>query len=382
MSETAFGLVQTWAAWIVPMTIQASLFLAVLAAVDRLWRRRIPPAVWTVAWLVALAKLVVPPSLASPLALFRGVGMDSGLATPPALATTPVTADVILAAGCAIWIVGGLVFATRASRATVSWRRKIVASAVDGPELRRVEAALVHAAKRVRLRRVPRVVVTPLLQSPAVTGWLSPLLAVPTEIARNADDVVLSAMVLHEVTHLRRGDPLVAGAARVLHGVYWFIPFVGLARRRLAALAEFGCDAAVARLLAAEATTYRDALLDHASALASRGVGTLPPPRSALAFMNSSGDEVVARIRALDGLTPRRRRLQSGVAVVVAVLLAACVAPMGERRTGEAVAQDDAARDTIERWEAGQSVSCFRVRWAAMRLYGNPGVEDRSSKKP
>lgn len=57
------------------------------------------------------------------------------------------------------------------------------------------------------------------------------------------------AMLAHELWHIRRGDPQWRVAFAVWHALFCAVPFVGVALRRLDALAELECDAAAARAL-------------------------------------------------------------------------------------------------------------------------------------
>ena len=55
----------------------------------------------------------------------------------------------------------------------------------------------------------------------------------------------LDAVLLHEREHARRRDPLIQWFALLNRAVFWFHPLAWWLERRLAALAEDACDAAV-----------------------------------------------------------------------------------------------------------------------------------------
>lgn len=57
------------------------------------------------------------------------------------------------------------------------------------------------------------------------------------------------ALLAHELSHLRRRDPLWRLGMMLWSAVLWPLPLSALARQRLEALAEFECDAAAARAL-------------------------------------------------------------------------------------------------------------------------------------
>lgn len=57
----------------------------------------------------------------------------------------------------------------------------------------------------------------------------------------------LRAMLAHEFAHLARRDPQWKLAVESWRALFWFLPFAGLAQRRLDELAELACDASAAR---------------------------------------------------------------------------------------------------------------------------------------
>ena len=57
---------QLWSGWILPITIQAALLIAILAVVDLLIRKWAWPQLRYALWLLVLLKLVLPPGLTAP----------------------------------------------------------------------------------------------------------------------------------------------------------------------------------------------------------------------------------------------------------------------------------------------------------------------------
>jgi beta-lactamase regulating signal transducer with metallopeptidase domain len=79
-------------------------------------------------------------------------------------------------------------------------------------------------------------------QAPAVDGVLHPHISLPDGIDRLLSKPELDAVLLHEVTHAKRGDNLI----RLVHEVglcaLWFHPLVWITGSRLALYRELSCD--------------------------------------------------------------------------------------------------------------------------------------------
>jgi beta-lactamase regulating signal transducer with metallopeptidase domain len=80
--------------------------------------------------------------------------------------------------------------------------------------------------------------------APVTVGWFHPLVMLPHDWDRWSP-AQLDAVLLHEREHARRRDPLIQWFALLNRTVFWFHPLAWWLERRLAALAEDACDAAV-----------------------------------------------------------------------------------------------------------------------------------------
>ena len=80
--------------------------------------------------------------------------------------------------------------------------------------------------------------------APVTVGWLHPVVMLPNNWAQWSPSQ-LDAVLLHEREHARRRDPLIQWFALLNRAVFWFHPLAWWLERRLAALAEDACDAAV-----------------------------------------------------------------------------------------------------------------------------------------
>lgn len=314
--RSAAGLL--WA-WVPSAAIQSGVALLLAGLADRLLSRRAAPELREAVWALALAKLVLPPTLASPLAL-------APLLAPSlaAVLTAPLGADpsgwalpvaLVWAAGVGLLLCAWALRWRRLERRLVAARRPL--SPADA-------ALLAGAAARLGLARPPRAWRIPGVGSPFTLGLFAPRIYLPELVG--ADE--LEHVLLHELAHVARRDGLRQGGAKLLHALFWFHPLLPWARRRLRAAAEAACDRRVARALGAAAPAYRVTLLGYlARAAAAPGQGFLAPPTTLRLRL-----EAIAGAQRTASVS---RRL--GVAVLLAGLAAALLpmAAAAERRALE-----------------------------------------------
>jgi TonB family protein len=79
---------------------------------------------------------------------------------------------------------------------------------------------------------------------PVTAGWLRPAVILP-ECWQRWPQEQLDAVLAHEDEHARRRDPLVQWLALLNRAIFWFHPLAWWLERRISALAEEACDAAV-----------------------------------------------------------------------------------------------------------------------------------------
>ncbi|MCI0588981.1 MAG: M56 family metallopeptidase, partial [Planctomycetes bacterium] len=284
---------RAWAGWMGPMALQAAALVALLWIADRIVGAKVWPCVRLAAWTVVLAKLLLPPTLASPVGIARLFDSHAAMSMAVANGEAPLPAEgaplgILLAFG--LWALGVLLFGSVRVLRIVRFRRGLERDAEEVEP--RVRKELARAARRIGLRRPPRVVSTSRCDGPAVYGVFRPVLLLPAGFGKGSPEETRFAL-LHELAHLRRRDPLLAALASAIEVLYWFHPLVRLATRRIAALLELACDESVAGLLRDDTPRYRDAL----PLAASRWIG--PCPRRGLAF-HGRPSTLVARLRWLE----------------------------------------------------------------------------------
>jgi beta-lactamase regulating signal transducer with metallopeptidase domain len=267
---------------------QAALVGAV-ALLAELLRAR--PGLRHAIWLAFAARLVLPPSLESP------VGLTPAAAAPGGAWMAPLWIAGVVTGALLAWLGAG--------RARAALLRGAVP--LEGDAVRR-------AAARLGMRRAPRVLVGE--TGPAAFGILRPAVVVPRRLVGALDPTALEHVLLHELAHVRRKDLVWQAIFLALNVLYWFHPLAWVARRRAYAARELLCDAAVASALGS-AAPYRRTLLR--AALLSE-----PPGAGAAAFR---GGAFLARVRALDREPRAARAWRRLAAAAAGILLVAAAAP-------------------------------------------------------
>ena len=198
-----------------------------------------------------------------------------------------------------------------------------------------VNAAPVEALRRqLRLHHPVRLGVSPLLQTPVLLGWRRPTIALPTALYDQCTPQALQDIIVHELVHVKRRDPLLNMLSQGVVALYWFHPLVHWAARSLVEMRECACDDWVVAQ-SGDPLTYAETLL-HAAAD--------QHPRLAVTMARSG--RVAKRVeRLLDPSHrphPRVHGILGGGAVAMILTLAGCMGGLG--RGGET------SRPQVQRW--------------------------------
>lgn len=85
------------------------------------------------------------------------------------------------------------------------------------------------------------------LPGPSVRGVFHPQISLPSGIERLLNKRELNAVLLHELTHARRGDNFIRLLYELSLCALWFNPLIWLAGMRMALYRELSCDESVIR---------------------------------------------------------------------------------------------------------------------------------------
>jgi uncharacterized protein (TIGR03435 family) len=111
---------------------------------------------------------------------------------------------------------------------------------------RRVRAIL-RTASPVELPINLKAVSSPAFMEPGVFGIYDPIFLLPEGITEKLTPLEFEAILLHEMSHLRRRDNLGAAIHMLVEAVFWFHPLVWFLGSRLMAERERACDEDVLR---------------------------------------------------------------------------------------------------------------------------------------
>ena len=323
MSPSLSGLIE--------IALRAGAVLAIAAVVAFALRRRsaeLRHAVWLASLIGITALPVVTASVPTwPVPILPGdttvvtsnaswaegaTSLQTSTPSAPASPRRPPMGDVVFA----IWLLGAALFAVRAFRSHLQLGRLLRRSRpLDRDslafDLRALAAAIGVAVPECRWSEA--------IDVPLAAGSFRPILLLPDK-AREWSRDRRRAVLLHELSHLRRRDPLWLVLAQVAGALYWFHPLVWLAVRQLRAESERACDDAVLRA-GERASGYAEDLL--AVALEH----TTPAPAAGVAFLRSNGlesriDAILARRRDRARLGPTQTLMVATAAFLVSLSLA------------------------------------------------------------
>jgi WD40 repeat protein/beta-lactamase regulating signal transducer with metallopeptidase domain len=152
---------------------------------------------------------------------------------------------------------------------------KLLRFATPAPAALVAEANVV--AERMGLAAAPRVRIIPGGVAPMLWAVGRPTLIFPGGLLASLTADQRSALIAHELAHLRRWDPIVRLIELAALSIYWWCPLAWLARNELRQAEEEACDAEVLATLPGAGFDYASAILTTIDYLA----GVAPAPRLA-----------------------------------------------------------------------------------------------------
>jgi len=102
---------------------------------------------------------------------------------------------------------------------------------------------------------------SPGLVEPGVVGLFRPVLLLPVDILKHLTPQQLTAVLAHELCHVRRRDNLFAAIHMLVEGLFWFHPLVWWIGSRLVVERERACDEHVLRL-GSDPRVYAEAIVN------------------------------------------------------------------------------------------------------------------------
>ena len=319
-----------------------ALFALVVWVVQRRTQR---PELMHVLWILVLVKLVMPAHFEiaaiprpEPLVVQAEALPSIELSEP--LQALPPTMELPVEAAPTIdrWLWaqriafgGSLLFAILSILAAVRFSQRLRRRATPHAALQ----AQVDGLAAMLDVRTPRVRLVAATISPLLWGapW-KPTLMLPRELYARLSDAELESLLIHELTHLKRGDVWVRWFETIVLWICWWNPIAWWARAQLRRAEELACDARVLRARPQFRRSYADAIVKTLEFIA----GQPAAPRLA------TGVDGTRRIKErltmiLNRSTPDWRR--AALPLLVAILLALPVVPGFADRDSDSDDRDD-----------------------------------------
>ncbi len=390
VSTTLDQFSQRWGAWMFGISWQLVVVVGVVWGVTWLVRNRSATLVHAL-WLLVLARLIVPPSFASPTGwgwwvlpeahsnsqttakseppnvppgtgafpdFPAGHNPNAAGGLPPIPGSTPEAANpdestsrwsqaisrwlsyVMLAwAGVALSLL--VLLAVGSVRV---WMWVQTAEPIDDPDL---YTLLRDCQTRVGFKWPVELRNSEACTTPVVVGQFRPTILLPRAVLGELSLDELRGVLLHELHHLRRGDAIVNFAQGILTALYFFHPLVWWANSRIREWRELACDESTLLSIPGGRRAYGGAIVKVTEIF-----GYASPPL-ALGVMESKGPtrKRLERILSKDPGSPALPRWQVGFVCLVlgAVLLPGAGATRSNPSTALALetppASDPSGRD-------------------------------------
>lgn len=191
----------------------------------------------------------------------------------------------LLAGVVLLWLLGVLVFSIRLAG---GWRFTARLRSISNPVPAEWQQTLGRIALRAGVKKAVRMLVSPLVEVPAVIGWLRPVILVPVEFLAGLPPGHITALLAHEFAHIRRHDYLANILQGIAETVLFYHPAVWWISEQIRAEREQCCDDL--------AVAVRGDVLAYAQALAEL---ELRQPRRLKPVLAANGGSLVDRIRRL-----------------------------------------------------------------------------------
>ena len=222
----------------VPFTVNSAIHLIVLPASQ--------PTEAVAARTEASAQPIRPATVTNPTAMPTGAPDAAKAPTEEAQAERAPAAGLGVSQWMVIlWAVGAAAFLVRRA-----WMRCLLAARVrtsarvPDPGTQREFRQL---CQEMRIRRPVRLMEMADITSPALTIGPRPTVLLPSTLAGADRDQARRFALLHELTHLKRGDDLILLWYGVLRCLWWFHPVVYLMEKPFRMDMESACDARAVR---------------------------------------------------------------------------------------------------------------------------------------
>jgi len=360
MIEQLNAISLNWWGWMSMMFAQVSLLILLISGIDILLRKWVWPQVRYALWFMVLLKLILPPTIASPVSITSGFQLialkalghhhteevsltydtspkepsvfhsESKMSLTQNGVSIPETSKInikpnwqVFAMLC--WLLGSLAILILLIKKISEIRKS------NKPDPKQslpdwFELLLIRSARRLNLQVIPNILITKKVKSPAIFGMIKPVLLLPTDFFKETSKKDAENILLHELAHIKRRDLLVKELETFLTIIYWFNPLFWGVKKQLQHLRELCCDSTVADILQKKVTDYRKTLLETARRLLAQ------PFEPGLGFLGlfEDSDRISTRLKWLEKGTVKFRWLRNSLIFSILIIVPLCVLPMSQ----------------------------------------------------
>ncbi len=362
------------------MSAAASLAGLAVLLLTRLLEGRLPPFWRYAMWLCMLAALLLPWRPHSPVAVLRESALSpqtiqaaqesqkttlpqasdsKDTPVPDAISPKPSPASLWTATKewglPLLWLIVASACLLRLLIASLGLALRLRRESL--PPLPSLSPLLNRCLSRLNMRRPVPALTLPWLRSPAVTGLLYPKLLLPAYASEMQAESV-EHVLLHELSHCKRGDLLLYRLLLVLQAVHWFNPLLRLLFRCLRQDMELANDAAVLRVV--EPTRHKEYSRSLVEVLGrSRGLSPLP----GLLCMTEGGGQLERRLKNILRIPfYRKNRLLTAVLSLLLITAVAAIFLTVREEDSSPAAAVKQYLETLSQDESVLSLSLNSVR--------------------
>jgi beta-lactamase regulating signal transducer with metallopeptidase domain len=142
----------------------------------------------------------------------------------------------------ALWLTGVCLMGLLSIADRLRIRRLVTTAEAPSPVILSFYEAAGGGSKAERL---PRLLVTDRLESPAIAGTFAPVVFLPAWMTRDGDRDRIVWSLRHELTHWRHRDPLAGLVGEIARILFYFHPLVWWIGKRWKVATEIACDQAL-----------------------------------------------------------------------------------------------------------------------------------------
>ncbi len=277
-----------------------------------------PVATWATLRQVSTEAVAMAPSLLAPAASSPAAGFLGDVPRFFAGGYQQVPSG-LLSWVAAAWMAGVVVFWVRLLGGWIIAERLRRRQVQPAPH--HWQQAFDRLRARLRVSRPVELLISGMVQTPAVVGLLRPVVLVPLGALAGMPAEQMEALLLHELAHIRRYDYLVNALQSMVEALLFYHPAVWWVSGHMRSEREMCCDDA--------AVAITGDALGFARALAQVGAAEHTHHQSA---MSATGGSLVNRVARLLGVPRPASRSHSlaGVAAAAALVAVTAMAVVGQ----------------------------------------------------